>query len=214
MYYWLLYTAERNPLEFSCLKEAATQFWDCNPIATYFRNVTRDFASILAHITCELTGNPNSNTEMDQIKYKGKMTNNLSPNITWGQPVIRKWKARDRYLINKMSSGNAVSCTTELFQKSIRNKAEASWKQQVTLFCLLHFHWAKEQRVNKKFREKMQRLVQNPFSFKISETHQPEALTLCVSLSGTKFCLYFHQCFVVCSDTAQHALAFLTSQGS
>lgn len=81
-----------------------------------------------------------------------------------------------------MSSWNAVSCITELFQRSIRNKAEASWKQQVMLSCLLYFHWAKEQRVNKKFREKMQRLVQNPFSFKISATHWPEALTLSVSL--------------------------------
>lgn len=81
VYYWLLCTAEWDPLELSCLKEAATWFWDCYPSATYFRNTRRDFASVLAQITCELTENPNSNTEMDQIKHQGKMTNNLSPNI-------------------------------------------------------------------------------------------------------------------------------------
>jgi len=45
------------------------------PGATHFRNVRRDFGSILAQITCDLTGNQSSSTEKDQIKYKGKVMN-------------------------------------------------------------------------------------------------------------------------------------------
>lgn len=51
------------------------------PGATNFRNVGRDFGSILAQIACDLTENPSSSTEMDQIKYKGKMADKLDPNI-------------------------------------------------------------------------------------------------------------------------------------
>lgn len=51
------------------------------PVAMYFRNGREDFDSILVQITCDLTENPNSSLEMDQMKYKGKMTNNLGPNV-------------------------------------------------------------------------------------------------------------------------------------
>lgn len=54
-------------------------FESAAPGNTRFRNVGRDFGSILAQITCNLTENPNSSKEVDQIKYKGKMTNNLDP---------------------------------------------------------------------------------------------------------------------------------------